>query len=110
MVIFPKYAGLLAVFAILFFCPCCSCAEPIELTGKISKIERSLGRMELNQGNGISFPVMWNDKTVFLDGNGRAISATVFFDLFSSVLIWLSVVEDGEDLLALTVSASPEIQ
>ncbi len=110
MVIFPKYAGLLAVFAILFFCPCRSYAEPLELTGKISKVERSLRRMELNQGNGIRFPVLWNDDTVFLDGKEGAISPAVFFDLFSSVPIRVSAVEDKEDLLALTVSVSPEVQ
>ncbi|NCC59147.1 MAG: hypothetical protein EOM17_16270 [Synergistales bacterium] len=110
MVIFPKNVILLAFFAFLLFCPCYSCAEPLELTGKISKVDRSLKRMELNQGNGIRFPVLWNDKTVFLDGKDRAISANVFFDRFSSAFIWLHAVKDGEDLLALTVSVSLEIQ
>lgn len=109
MVSFSKYVGLIASMMLLF-APCSSYAENLELTGKISKVERSQRRLNLDQGDGIRFPVLWNDETVFLDGKEGIISSTVFFDLFSSRPIWLSAVEEGENLLALKISVSMETQ
>lgn len=109
MVSFTKYIGLIALLMTLLV-PCGSHAEDLELTGSISKVERSLSRLELDQGEGVLFTVLWDEKTVFLDGKDGAISPAVFFDLYSSRPIWLSAIDDGENLLALKIAVSLEIQ
>ncbi|WP_085543319.1 hypothetical protein [Dethiosulfovibrio salsuginis] len=106
---YTKYVGVIALLMLLLV-PCGSYAENLELTGRISKVERPLRRMELNQGEGIIFPVLWNEETIFLDGKDGAVSPAVFFDLYSSRPIWLSAIDDGENLLAQKIAVSLEIQ
>lgn len=110
MVSLHKHIGLFFLSLLLLFFPCSADADTFELTGKISRVDRSVRRLELDQGGGNRFPILWNDETVFLDGKDGAVSPMVFFDLFSSGPIWLSVVEEGKNLLALTVSVALEIQ
>lgn len=109
--------GKTRIAGFLFLYLCClallpkrASAEAFEITGTITRVERSAKIFYLSQEGEIVLPIHWDDKTSFFDVDDSRISSERFFDLFFDSSTWVSVEAGQEGMFALSASVALEIQ